>query len=468
MGLGEMEYREEVGLKAQERLKFILLSIAFFLVVGGYTVAKELKDSVFISIVGRTYIPWARPLAMLILMPAIFFYAKLVDNLRRYQLLSFYTALFGCIGLLCAYFLGHPTIGLANTQASPDRFFGWLFYFFVEGYTPFIVSVFWAFANSITSPAGARQYYPYIVSASKIGGMVSAGLAWYLFSQNICCELGSYADVRAHQLVMAVSSFMLIGVPFIIYLLHKKVAGRYLHGYEAVYQVEKERKKHGEEEATGVFAGLILLFRYPYVLGIFGMVYFYEVIATVLSYLRLGVAQAHSLNISQVSAFLFKMMFIMHLVGFFMSLFGTSTLMKRLGERTCLLLVPLLSGALLLYLLVATTPTALIGAFIALKAVNYAFAWPVRESLYIPTIKDIKFKSKSWIDSFGSKFAKSSGSAFNIFASYLGPSLMMPAYAFFFSGIVAVWFIVALFLGMRFDRAIAANEVIGLDNEPAK
>lgn len=467
MGLGEMEYREE-SLRPQERLKIILLSIAFFLVVGGYTVAKELKDSIFISIVGRTYIPWARPLAMLVLIPAIFLYAKLVDNLRRYQLLCFYTALFGCIGLVCSYLLGHPTIGLSNTQASPDRLFGWLFYFFVEGYTPFIVSVYWAFANSITSPQGARQSYPYIVSASKVGGMLSAGLAWYFFSQNMCCEFGSYADVRAHQIVMAVSSLMLICVPFIIYLLQTRVSGRYLHGYEAVYQAEKERKKHDKEEATGVLTGLILLFKYPYVLGIFGMVYFYEVIATVLSYLRLGVAQAHSLNISQVSAFLFKMMFIMHLVGFFMSLFGTSTLMKRVGERTCLMLIPLLSGLLLLYLLIATTPTALIGAFIALKAVNYAFAWPVRESLYIPTIKDIKFKSKSWVDSFGSKFAKTSGSAFNIMVSHLGPALMMPAHAFFFSGIVALWFLVALFLGIRFDKAIAANEVIGLENEPAK
>lgn len=463
-----MDYREDVNLRPQEQLKVIFLSIAFFLVIGGYTVAKDMKDTIFIFIVGRTYIPWAKPFAMLVLIPAILLYAKLVDNLRRYQLLSFYTALFGCVGLVYAYLLGHPTIGLANTQASPDRIFGWLVYFFMEGYTPFVVSVFWAFANSITSPDGARRNYPYIVSASKVGGMLSAGLAWYLFSQNICCEFGSYADVRAHQIVLAVSSLMLICVPAVIYFLIKKVPGRYLHGYEAVYQAEKERKKHGEDEESGVLAGLILLFRYPYVMGIFGMVYFYEVIATVLSYLRLGVAQAHSLNISQVSAFLFKMTFIMHFVGFFMSLFGTSTLLKRLGERTCLMLVPLLSGALLLYLLIATTPMALVGAFIALKAVNYAFAWPVRESLYIPTIKAIKFKSKSWIDAFGSKFAKSSGSAFNIFVSHLGPSLTMPAHAFFFSGIVALWFIVALFLGIRFDKAIAANEVIGLDNEPSK
>ncbi len=466
MGLEVRESKVEV--EPYERLKFFFLSTAFFFVIGGYTVAKELRDSIFISIVGKTYIPQAKVLSMFVLIPAIFFYAKLVDSLRRYQLLAFYTAFFGLIGLVFTYYLGHPTIGLSNTQASSNRLFGWFFYFFIEGYTPFLVSVFWAFSNSITSPEGAKRNYPYMVSASKIGGMISAGLAWYLFSQNTSCSFGSHADVWIHQIVMGFSSLMLIVVPLVIYFLMQRVPGRYLHGYEAVYQVEKENKKRGEEEEGGVFSGLILLFKYPYVFGIFGMVYFYEVVATVLSYLRLGIAQAQSLNISQVSAFLFKTIFFMHLIGFFMALFGTSTLMKRFGERTCLMLVPLLSGILLLYLMVETTSSALIGAWVALKAVNYAFAWPVRESLYIPTIKAIKFKSKSWIDAFGSKFAKSSGSAFNMLVSHLGPAFIMPAYSFFFSGMVALWFIVALLLGIRFDRAVASNEVIGLDKEPQK
>ena len=197
----------------------------------------------------------------------------------------------------------------------------------------------------------------------------------------------------------------------------------------------------------------------------FGMVFFYEVIATILSYLRLGVAQSHSLNVSQVSAFLFKLMLIMHAVGFLMSLFGTSVLLKRLGERTCLLLIPLLSGVLLVYLMVETTPMAITAAFIALKAVNYAFAWPVRESLYIPTIKEIKFKAKSWIDAFGSKFAKATGSTFNSATALMGPAMILPIHSFLFATVVAAWFVVAFFLGARFDRAIVRNEVIGLDED---
>lgn len=454
---------ESVSESYYSRLKFIFLSVAFFFVIGGYTVAKELKDSIFVSIVGRTYVPMAKIAAMFVLIPAIFLYAKVVDKVRRYQLLALYSGIFGLIGLVFAYFLGHPTIGLANTNSSPTRLFGWIFYFFAEGYSPFVVSVFWAFANSVTSPKGAKAHYAYMVSASKLGGMTTAALAWYVFSLNASCAYGSSYDVFSHQIILIFSSCMLLVVPLVIYGLMKKVPGRYLHGYEAVYQVEKEKKKRDPKEGTGILAGLVLLLKYPYVMGIFGMIFFYEVVATILSYLRLGVAETHSMNVSQVSAFLFKLIFIMHLVGFLMSLFGTSTLLKRLGERTCLMLIPLLSGALLFYLMVETTPMAIMAAYITLKAVNYAFAWPVRESLYIPTVKEIKFKAKSWVDAFGSKFAKATGSMFNNFTAAMGAGMTLPIHSFFFAVIVALWFIVALFLGARFERAVDRNEVIGLD-----
>ncbi len=100
-----------------------------------------------------------------------------------------------------------------------------------------------------------------------------------------------------------------------------------------------------------------------------------------------------------------------HFVGFFISFFGTSWLFQRLGTKRCLLLVPLSTGAVLMYYILNATSNAnaLVIAFVALRAINYAFSWPLRESLYIPTVKEIKFKSKSWIDAFGSNLLKPAG-----------------------------------------------------------
>ena len=140
--------------------------------------------------------------------------------------------------------------------------------------------------------------------------------------------------------------------------------------------------------------------------------------------------------------------------------------MRRLGERTCLLLIPVISGMLLFVYMIDTTPMVLTFAWVILKAVNYAFAWPVRESLYIPTVKSIKFKSKAWIDAFGSKFAKAGASTFNILMNFFEVTAMaMPIYSAFFATVVSLWVGVAYFLGHRYDKAVANNEVIGLESE---
>lgn len=453
-----------LNIEKHERLKVALLTLAFFLIIGAYTVAKELKDSIFISIVGKEYVPWAKWLTMLALVPPILIYSKLVDKMRRYQLLCFFSAFFGFIGLFFALLIGHQVIGLPNTNSSPYRIFGWLFYFFVEGYSPFLVSVFWAFANSITNPEEAKKNYGLMVAGSKVGGMLTAGLAWALFSMEMSSSPDRLSrDVVNHQIVLGLTSLMLIIVPFIIWSLMKKVPGKYLHGYEAAYQVEKQKSKLGKAE-TGIFSGLFMLLKYPYVLGIFAMGFFYEIVYTVLSYLRLGVAQSNAVTISGVSVFLLQIAFIAHFVGLIISLFGTRELLRRLGERVCLLLIPLLSGLVLFYFMFNATPYALVVAFVALRAINYAFSWPVKESLYIPTVKEIKFKSKSWIDAFGSKFAKTSGSAFNILTARVGQTMLLPIHSFFFALVIGVWFFAAYLLGKRFEWAVAHDEVIGAED----
>lgn len=414
---------------SNERSKLIYLTLTFFFVIGAYTLARDLKNSIFISMVGRYYVNWARMISMFFLVPMILFYSRLVDAMRRYQLLMFYSILFGCVALVFAYLLGHPTIGLPNTNQSPDRIFGWLFYFFVEAYSPFVVSVFWAFANSINSPESAKKNYGLMVSGSKLGGMVTAGFAWTLFSSIANRPYDLANDVWIHQVVLVVSSLVLLCVPIMVALLMKRVPGQYLHGYEAAYKAEKQKAK--TKERAGLFEGLFMLIKYPYVMGIFSLIMFYEIVGTVLGYLRLGVAESGALSVSAKSAFLFKMVFITHTVGFLISLIGTRTLLRRLGTRFCLLLIPLISGGLLLYFMIVGSAQALVMTFALLKSVNYAFSWPVRESLYIPTIKDIKFKSKSWIDAFGAKFAKTGGSTFNMFVEGMNPALYMPVHAFF-------------------------------------
>jgi len=449
-----------LDLNKKDLFKIFLLSLAFFCVIGSYTILKELKDILFVLFVGQKYIAQVKVISMFVLIPATMLYSKLVDSMSRFRLLCFYSALYGTVGLIIAFLLANPVIGLPNTVASQSRYFGWFIYLFYEGAVPFVVSLFWSFANSVTAPDTAKKGYPIMIAGSKLGGMFTAGLAWMLLTPTSMLGNIGLTDVFIHQLLLALASVLLCIAPLIVYYLLKAGNQGNLHGYEAVYKVEKKKEKDGTSK-TGMLSGLKMMFTQPYILAIFGIIFFYEMLNVVLSYQRLGILQSGG----GFSAKMFGQRAIIHSIGFFVSFFGTRILLKKLGERVCLILTPVLIGLLLVYFMVAYDEQAVLVVFTGLGVLNYAFASPLRESLYIPTVKDIKYKSKSWIDSFGMKISKTCSSGFIESVKGLSPGTLAfnLVYISFFSGIIALWILVAWWLGRRYTQAVDNDEVIGLE-----
>lgn len=454
-----------------ERRKILLLTVCFFLIMGGYTIVRELKDLVFVNIVGLESIPSAKLWCIAVLVPLVFFYSYLVDALRRNQLLCVCALVYGILGIVCAYLLGHPTIGLPNTDASPHRIFGWFFYFFMESFQPFLISVLWSFVNSITKPEDTKDGYVLMVAGGKIGGALMATLAWLFLSTQKTCY-AAFSCAGSYQALMFFASCMLLLMPLVIIYLVKITPREHMHGYEAAYKFEKEREKSGATKGfwnhfKGMFDGLFELIKYPYMLGMFGMIFFWEVINVIFSYLRLGAVKEAAGSTLDFGVSLYQQMLIFHLIGLFIVLVGTRTLIVWLGERRCLISIPILIGIVVSYYLfaVAYYPShvmfAASAAFLLMRAINYAFASPLRESLYIPTTKAVKFKTKSWIDSFGAKISKATGSCYNILIQGIPVSIVFNVHVAFFAAVLAIWAFVAHLLGKRFENAVKNNELIG-------
>lgn len=447
-----------------ERIKFVLLTVCFGFVLGSYTIAKELKDAVFVNIVGNEYLPTAKLAVIFLLIPAALLYSRLVDTFRRYQLLSFYSLFYALVLAVFTLLMGHSTIGLYNTDSSPYRIFGWVYYFILEGYSPFVVSVFWAFANSVSSPNEAKNFYPLMVAGSKIGGIATALFAWYLLSHVAILESFGFAnlDVVSHQLLMGIVSAMLFVVPLLLQVLMRVVPGQYLHGYEAVYQMEKKLSKQHKSE-TGVLPGVRLLLESPYVLGIFALVFFYETLNVVLNFQRIVLLKSAASSMADFTASMFWQRFLMHSYGMVISFFGVQFVLRKFGVRRSLLVVPFLISILLIFFVLTYSADSIFYVFIGLGTINYSFSHPLREVLYIPTVKDMKFKAKAWIDTFGTKFSKGFGSLFAALTGGVatGGATLSFAYVVFFSGLMCMWFVAAWLLGNRYRYAIRNNEIIG-------
>jgi len=464
------------SIKPEFRLKVSLLALAFGFLTATQAVWRSLKVSIFAKMVGASSVADAKIYSLILLIPIILIYSKLVDVVRRHQLMYVFTIAHSIGGFVFVYLLLHPTLGVANTVASRDRWVGWALYFFMESFSAFLSTTFWSFANSINKPKDAKNFYGLLVAGSKMGGILAASGMW-LFMMIGIGKLSSLtawftsktiaiSDTVLVATLLSAGSVFLLGAALCIFMLIRCVPGYHMHGYEAVYQVEKKRDRIAEPFSLKHWLrqsldGLVVILSNSYVLGIFCLSLFYDLIMTIMEFHVLEAADDANGTVAKLAIFYAGYFLTMHLCGFIISVFVTTPLQRTLSNRTMLLLFPLFCMTA-----IATAflfPSADVLFFIAalFRGANYGLNHPIREMLYIPTTKEIKFKSKAWTDAFGSRIAKAGGSLFYKNACSLAPAFSHLISSSFMFSITAVWVAVSYFLGRTFQHALDSQSVIG-------
>ncbi|MBM3886968.1 hypothetical protein FJ364_03460, partial [Candidatus Dependentiae bacterium] len=265
---------------------------------------------------------------------------------------------------------------------------------------------------------------------------------------------------------LLMGSLMLFAAAWAIYTLIKSVPEGKMHGYEAVYQFEKTKsttKQGFLKSIIGAFEGLFITIKNPYVLGIFSLVFFYEIVIVVFDYLVMIQADAAHPTMNSLTAFYAFYYLMMNTIGLVISFFGTTPILRIFGLRLSLFVCPLLTILLLITAAFHPSGWVLVATLIGLRALNYALNHPTREVLYIPTVKEIKFKAKTWTDAFGSRIAKSSGSLFNMSMNYLPHAAGVISSISLSISLTGMCLIITYFLGKKFQHCIDHKLVIGGD-----
>ncbi|MDQ5890605.1 MAG: carrier protein [Candidatus Dependentiae bacterium] len=474
------------SVKPEFRLKVSLLALTFAFLTATQAVWRSLKVSIFAKMVGAAYVPDAKIYSLILLIPLILFYSKLVDVLRRHQLMYVFTITHSLGGFLFAYLLAHPTLGIANTVPSKDRWVGWALYFFFESFSAFLSTSFWSFANSVNKPKDAKNFYGLFVAGSKVGGILAASSMW-LFLMIGIGNLGwvtkfftdnavSFSDTTLITTLLATGASFLLGASICIYSLMKFVPGYHMHGYEAVYQVEKNRERAPEPFSLYRWLkqsidGLLVIVSHPYVLGIFSLSLFYDTIMTIIDFYVMTAADEANGTVAKLTIYYAAYFLTMHVCGFFISFFVTTPLQRIFSNRTMLLMFPAFCMAAVIAVFFFPSAETLFLVAALLRGANYGLNHPIREMLYIPTTKEIKFKSKAWTDAFGTRIAKASGSLFYKNVSSYSPAFSHLVSNSFMLSITSVWLVVSYFLGRTLQKALDTQSVIGnestlLDDKP--
>jgi len=368
--------RRCVDVEAGEVRATLLGFCWFFCLLGGYYLLRPLRDALGLA-GGAQELQWLFSgtfVAMLMLVPL---FGALVARLppRRFVPLAyrFFTASIVVFGVLIA-------------RDVQSVWVGRVFFVWISVFNLFVVSIFWSVLADRFSNAQGRRLFGFIAAGGTAGTFAGPALAATLVS-----TVGPVALTLGAALLLEAALRCFHG-------LHPRATGS-----AALDAGRGAGEGEGEGDAArplggGVFAGLGLIVRSPYLLGLCGYLLLHTAASTFL-YFEQGriVADAFADTASRTRFFALVDLGV-STSTLLLQVFVTGRLMKRLGLGTALLLLPVASA--LAFVAVAWSPVVLVlaGAQALRRACDYAIARPAREVLFTVVSREAKYKAKNAIE----------------------------------------------------------------------
>jgi len=345
----------------------------FFCLLGGYYLLRPLRDALGLA-GGADELQWlftATFVAMLALVPV---FGALVARLppRRFVPLAyrFFTASILVFCVLIA----------ADVRSA---WVGRVFFVWISVFNLFVISIFWSVLADCFGNAQGRRLFGFIAAGGTLGTFVGPALAAALATTfgPVALTLGAALLLEA-----ALQCFYRL--------------------YPRAGTLPARQREAGAATATGdtralgggVLAGLRLVVRSPYLLGLCGYLLLHTAASTFL-YFEQGriVANAFADTASRTRFFALVDLGVSALT-LALQVFVTGRLMKRRGVGAALVLLPLASA--LAFAAVALSPAVavLAGAQALRRAIDYAIARPAREVLFTVVDRETKYKAKNVIE----------------------------------------------------------------------
>jgi ATP:ADP antiporter, AAA family len=444
----------------------LLLALNVFLLLACYYFIKPVREALILSGKGaevKSYAAAGQAIMLLALVPA---YGLLADWLPRRALLNAVTGFF-VVCLLGFYGLtrGGVEVGVA-------------FFLWVGVFNLMIIAQFWSFANDLYTKDQGERLFAIVAFGGSLGAVLASVFASKLIPLTGVPEL---LLVAAGLLVLAAIISNVVDtrerVRHETHLpLHLTTAEIPAATGEYQVQMVEDAKKLtvslpgiGPSSRKGTFR---LVFQDRYLLLVAFLALVLNWVNTTGEYILgrtvEGAAQAavaagtaKGLSVPEyIGQFYSQFFFVVNALGLTVQLFVVSRLLKYLGVRVAVMVLPII--ALFGYSILAFAPIlALVRVVkIAENATDYSIQNTVRNVLFLPTSRDQKYKAKQAIDSF---FVRA-GDVLSAVLVYTGTT----ALAFGPTGfarvnlfLALVWVLLALAVGREYQRKSLASRRAG-------
>jgi len=342
----------------QRSTSALLVSALAFTMMAGYSIARPASESLFLAAHGAKQLPLAWIAVAITVVATVTIYNRAA---ARYPLS---TVLLGSYGATIATLM----VLLALERAAfPGASFA--LYVWKDVHVVVLIEILWSFANVLFKTESARWMYGLFCAAGSVGSLVgNLSVGW------LALRFGSAASL--------LFVLPLFGTQAVI----GRILGR---------QIELPKSS---AKAAGSFAeGVAMLRRSRYLVALLLLVGTVQLVVNLVDF-QFNVALQRAYPDTDARTALIGQVYAVIDGSSLMLQLATGLVIKAVGVRRTLLVIPVLLGAALVGTLL--TPVFLVMATlkVASKALDYSLFRAAKELLYIPLSYDEKTRGKAFID----------------------------------------------------------------------
>jgi AAA family ATP:ADP antiporter len=345
----------------------------FFCVLGGYFAVRPVRETVG-TILGRDRVANLWLATWIVSLAIVPLYGWIVAKIRRSVFLPL---IYGFVAVALAI------VG-AVLQAKPKSVaVAQFFYVFISVLSLFLVSVFWSFLVELFNSEQAKRLFPVIAAGGTAGALVGP-----LFTDFAARIIGN-------------AGILFVGAAlFVFAVLLQAILIRIWKSDPETRDDRGELDVQTRDRALGgnPFAGITLVLRSPYLLGIAAYVALLATATTFLYFEQLRLVAATFSDTQTRTSVFARIDWIVQSLTILAQLFITGRVASRMGLVVLLTIIPVAMLFGFVALALWNTFAVLAVVIVLRRSGEYAFVRPGREMLWTPMTKETKYKAKNFID----------------------------------------------------------------------
>lgn len=426
--------RKLVDVEAHEQATLAWAFVYFFCLLCSYYILRPIRDAMGISagVEGLQVLYLVTIVAMLALVPL---FGWLTSRWPRRQFLPVIYLFF--IVNLVLFYLAFNWLGESTVLAQG-------FYLWVNVYNLFVVSVFWSFMADVFTDAQAKRLFGFIAAGGSAGAIAGPTITSTLIG------------IIGQQSLMLVSALFLV---FAIVCISRIVRADAEMGeieetlHPEIAQSEKENKEQVLQ--GGLWAGITLVARSPYLLGICVLMLCYSILSTFLYFQQVQIIAEYFSDSETRTVMFARVDLVVNVLTIVIQLFVTSKLIRWLGIGKTLAIVPVvLALGLLILGLAPSLGISMLVVVISLQVVRragyYSIINPAREALYVVLSRTEKYKAKNFVDT--SVYRGGDAIAAGLSGILRSAGFSIANIAFMAVPLALIWAGASLWLGRKHDE----------------